>query len=314
MPRGRRRLRSHRRGNDARRNDCPLKTRSKTTMHKVTSEIYTENDQISEELDNGNAVTEFTFKCPSYMIEAASTAEPLNYDSDDDLDVDRDKEGVILIEHSVSTELNLVGLQVWRAAFLLADYILSHQDLFRNQIILELGSGVGLTSIVASYLAKEVICTDINAGDILNLIERNFLRNYTYVRSGFHIEEVNFLNLEWPKKLEEKLQSANIVLAADVIYDDKITDGFVRTLTKLLYTKKKKIIYIALEKRYVFTVADLDTIAPMYEEFLRCVEKYKMNWSVDYINIDFPRYFKYDRVKHLVLMKIQNNTRSVAHT
>ncbi|KAG5343429.1 MET22 protein, partial [Acromyrmex charruanus] len=283
-------------------------------MHKVTSEIYTENDQISEELDNGNAVTEFTFKCPSYMIETESTAEMLNYDSDDDLDVDRDKEGVILIEHSVSTELNLVGLQVWRAALLLADYILSHQDLFRNQIILELGSGVGLTSIVASYLAKEVICTDINAGDILNLIERNFLRNYTYVRSGFHIEEVNFLNLEWPKKLEEKLQSANIVLAADVIYDDKITDGFVRTLMKLLYTKKKKIIYIALEKRYVFTVADLDTIAPMYEEFLRCVEKYKMNWSVDYINIDFPRYFKYDRVKHLVLMKIQNNTRSVAHT
>ncbi|KYN40400.1 Uncharacterized protein C16orf68, partial [Trachymyrmex septentrionalis] len=285
-----------------------------TTMHKVTSEIYTENDQISEELDNGNAVTEFTFKCPSYMIEAESTAETLNYDSDDDLDVDRDKEGVILIEHSVSTELNLVGLQVWRAALLLADYILSHQDLFRNQIILELGSGVGLTSIVASYLAKEVICTDINVGDILNLIERNFLRNYTYVRSGFHIEEVNFLNLEWPNKLEEKLQSANIVLAADVIYDDKITDGFVRTLTKLLYTKKKKIIYIALEKRYVFTVANLDTIAPMYEEFLRCVEKYKMNWSVDYINIDFPRYFKYDRVKHLVLMKIQNNTRSVAHT
>ncbi|XP_018340915.1 PREDICTED: methyltransferase-like protein 22 isoform X3 [Trachymyrmex septentrionalis] len=305
-------------------------------MHKVTSEIYTENDQISEELDNGNAVTEFTFKCPSYMIEAESTAETLNYDSDDDLDVDRDKEGVILIEHSVSTELNLVGLQVWRAALLLADYILSHQDLFRNQIILELGSGVGLTSIVASYLAKEVICTgnentswnpsvenfnpicsnipDINVGDILNLIERNFLRNYTYVRSGFHIEEVNFLNLEWPNKLEEKLQSANIVLAADVIYDDKITDGFVRTLTKLLYTKKKKIIYIALEKRYVFTVANLDTIAPMYEEFLRCVEKYKMNWSVDYINIDFPRYFKYDRVKHLVLMKIQNNTRSVAHT
>ncbi|XP_018340914.1 PREDICTED: methyltransferase-like protein 22 isoform X2 [Trachymyrmex septentrionalis] len=309
MPRGRRRLRSRRRGNN-----CPLKTRSKTTMHKVTSEIYTENDQISEELDNGNAVTEFTFKCPSYMIEAESTAETLNYDSDDDLDVDRDKEGVILIEHSVSTELNLVGLQVWRAALLLADYILSHQDLFRNQIILELGSGVGLTSIVASYLAKEVICTDINVGDILNLIERNFLRNYTYVRSGFHIEEVNFLNLEWPNKLEEKLQSANIVLAADVIYDDKITDGFVRTLTKLLYTKKKKIIYIALEKRYVFTVANLDTIAPMYEEFLRCVEKYKMNWSVDYINIDFPRYFKYDRVKHLVLMKIQNNTRSVAHT
>lgn len=97
-----------------------------------------------------------------------------------------------------------------------------------------------------------------------------------------------------------------------VIYDDKITDGFVRTLTKLL-SKKKKTIYVALEKRYVFTVADLDTAAPMYEEFLCCIEKYKMNWSVDYITVDFPRYFKYDRVKHLILMKIQNNMRSIAY-
>lgn len=105
-------------------------------MHKVTSEIYTENDQISEELDNGSklcstnnwtikimlnahpnvqqlisdAVTEFTFKCPSYMIEAESSAETLNYDSDDDLDVDRDKEGVILI----GTELIIVYSRVYK--------------------------------------------------------------------------------------------------------------------------------------------------------------------------------------------------------
>lgn len=89
-----------------------------------------------------------------------------------------------------------------------------------------------------------------------------------------------------------------------VIYDDKITDGFVRTLSKLLY-RKKKTVYIALEKRYVFTVDDLDATAPMYEEFLYCIKKYKMNWSINYMNIDFPRYFKYDRVKHLVLIKIQ---------
>lgn len=91
-----------------------------------------------------------------------------------------------------------------------------------------------------------------------------------------------------------------------VIYDNKITDGFVRTLSKLLCTKK--IVYVALEKRYVFTVADLETTAPMYEEFLHCIEKYRTNWSIDYISLDFPRYFKYDRVKHLVLMKIQYST------
>lgn len=65
----------------------------------------------------------------------------------------------LLTEHSVSTELNLVGLQVWRGALLLADYVLSYPDLFKDRTILELGSGVGLTGIVASCLAKEVICT-----------------------------------------------------------------------------------------------------------------------------------------------------------
>ena len=55
--------------------------------------------------------------------------------------------------------MKLVGLQLWRGAFLLADFILANPDLFKDKIILELGSGVGLTSIIASSLAKKVICT-----------------------------------------------------------------------------------------------------------------------------------------------------------
>lgn len=63
---------------------------------------------------------------------------------------------------------------------------------------------------------------DINVGGILNLIKRNFLRNHTYVRSNYHIEEVNFLNTEWSKKLEERLQSADIILAADGKFNNSI--------------------------------------------------------------------------------------------
>lgn len=62
-------------------------------------------------------------------------------------------------EHKTLTELRHVGLQVWRGALLLADYILSNPDLFRDKVVLELGSGVGLTSIVACFASKEVICT-----------------------------------------------------------------------------------------------------------------------------------------------------------
>ncbi|KAK2584931.1 hypothetical protein KPH14_002526 [Odynerus spinipes] len=275
------------------------------STHKITSEIFLENDKYSEKLTNGDTVTQFAFKCPSYMMKSKSKAKTVKYDEDDDLDVNREEEDCLNIEHNVSTELQMVGLQVWRGALLLADYILSNPNLFRQKVIMELGSGVGLTSIVASFVAKEVICTDINLGEILKLVQRNFMRNISYVKCKFHVEELNFLNLEWSKSLEEKVNMTDIFIAADVIYDDVITDGFVTTLGKLL-SKGPKTAYIALEKRYVFTIADMETVAPMYEEFLRCIKRRNFNWNIEYIKIDFPRFFKYERVQHMILMKIEN--------
>lgn len=62
------------------------------------------------------------------------------------------------LEHSKSTILNLVGLQVWRGALLLADWLICNNENLPDKTILELGSGVGLTSIVAS-MYKPVLCT-----------------------------------------------------------------------------------------------------------------------------------------------------------
>nr|XP_050860915.1 methyltransferase-like protein 22 isoform X2 [Vespula vulgaris]XP_050860916.1 methyltransferase-like protein 22 isoform X2 [Vespula vulgaris]XP_050860917.1 methyltransferase-like protein 22 isoform X2 [Vespula vulgaris]XP_050860918.1 methyltransferase-like protein 22 isoform X2 [Vespula vulgaris] len=297
------------------------------SIHKITSEIFLEDDKHSEKLTNNSAITQFIFKCPSYMIKSKSKSKikAIEYDEDDDLNIDRDEESVLyigiyflyinlskilkllfILEHSVSTELQMVGLQVWRGALLLADYILSNPDLFKEKIIMELGSGVGLTSIIASFLAKEIICTDINLGEILKLVKRNFMRNISYVKCKFHIEELNFLNLKWSKSLEEKVNMTDIFIAADVIYDDVITNGFVTTLEKLLSKEVPKTAYIALEKRYVFTVANMETVAPMYEEFLRCIQRRNLNWNIEYVKIDFPRFFKYERVQHMILMKIEN--------
>lgn len=62
-------------------------------------------------------------------------------------------------EHSTNTSLNLVGLQIWRGALLLSDWLICNSKKFDNESrILELGSGVGLTSIVASMF-KPVLCT-----------------------------------------------------------------------------------------------------------------------------------------------------------
>lgn len=88
-----------------------------------------------------------------------------------------------------------------------------------------------------------------------------------------------------------------------------MTEAFVATLEKLLRpasNNEPKVIFIALEKRYVFTVANLESLAPCYEYFLECMEKirYKHNWKFESIPISFPQYFNYERVKDLVLLKL----------
>lgn len=96
-----------------------------------------------------------------------------------------------------------------------------------------------------------------------------------------------------------------------MIYDNDITDYFVKTLERILdpndcNASKDKEIYVALEKRYVFTIADLDTMAPCYEHFIQCFNEIrkKNNWKLNLVDTDFPQYFEYERSKDLILMKL----------
>lgn len=160
---------------------------------EVTSEIYEETDFSSVAIASGSefnvsirfaqfktnlfldVISKFRFNLPADTKESASSVEQ---DADSDLIVSRKRnqcieigeiiigalekfcwQGKIFPEHKKSTILKEVGLQVWRGAFLLNDYILCNLDRFSNKKILEIGSGVGLTSILASIYAKKVICT-----------------------------------------------------------------------------------------------------------------------------------------------------------
>ncbi|XP_067003888.2 methyltransferase-like protein 22 isoform X2 [Anabrus simplex] len=226
--------------------------------YKVTSEIH-QNSKVDKSakpiVSPENVVTKFGFKLPSNLGVNSKQEHLIRTDEDGDFILDRsrriEQEDAILIEQSHSTTLELVGLQVWRGALALADFVLFHgQSLFKDKVVLELASGTGLTSIVAAMFAKEVICT--------------------------------------------------------AIYDNDLTEEFVKTLVKILSIPPKKTIFIALEKRYVFTVSDLECVAPCYEHFLSCFNKARSgsHWQVNQIPIDFPQYFNYDRVKELVLWRI----------
>lgn len=88
-----------------------------------------------------------------------------------------------------------------------------------------------------------------------------------------------------------------------MIYDDDITEGLVKTIVKLFKDAQRlSQLYLALEKRYVFTDRQC---APMYEHFLERFQQAKGGFlDLQEVSQDFPKYFDYDRCKELVLMKV----------
>ena len=73
----------------------------------------------------------------------------------------------ILLEHAMSTTLERVGQQVWRGALLMVDYLLTcGSPRLQDSVVLELGVGTGLVSIVAASKAQHIFCT----GNVVRII------------------------------------------------------------------------------------------------------------------------------------------------
>jgi len=81
----------------------------------------------------------------------------------------------ITVQHSGSTNLENVGSQIWKASFLLADYILD-TNIFNDSLCIELGCGIGLVSIIACLKVKHIYVTDFNI-DVLKLCYENLEDN-----------------------------------------------------------------------------------------------------------------------------------------
>ncbi|XP_064112191.1 methyltransferase-like protein 22 isoform X2 [Macrobrachium nipponense] len=241
----------------------------------------------------------------------------VSVDCDGDLQVVRKnqvssrKEEVLLIEHQSATTLDLVGEQVWGGALYLADFILHKPDIFAGKHVLELAAGVGLTAIVAAMFAKQVTVTDIDRGDILKLISRNLNRNAHLLSADTEVKEINFTNHQTIDVMEEHLKNVSVIIVADAIYDNRLTDAFLNTVLRLMSEPPSKTLYLALEKRYVFTLEDMDSIAPCYEylltrlDWLCCQNLSCVEWNIKLLDPLSEQYFTYERNKNLIIYEIQ---------
>ena len=233
---------------------------------------------------------------------------------------------VIVIEHCMSTPLGDVGLQVWQGSLLMCDFILSRVEEFQNCVALELGGGLGLGSITMAMIAKMVFCTDVG-DNILSKCKENVEHNsHLYGLFSDHSSEILVRELDWTKselnqdqtclyswrkKDEENLSKVSVIFAADCIYDNNLTDAVFKTLIKIMNMGCRKTAYISMERRYNFTLSDLDVTCKEYDYFHSHLVKLTsscsdngVKFNASQVTTDFPQYFDYKRVAQLELWQI----------
>ncbi|XP_011886040.1 PREDICTED: methyltransferase-like protein 22 [Cercocebus atys] len=231
---------------------------------------------------------------------------------------------IIRIEHTMATPLEDVGKQVWRGALLLADYILFRQDLFRGCTALELGAGTGLASIIAATVAQTVYCTDVGA-DLLAMCQRNIALNSHLAAAGGGVVKVK--ELDWLKddlctdpevpfswsqeEISDLYNHTTILFAAEVFYDDDLTDAVFKTLSRLAHRLKNACTAIlSVEKRLNFTLRHLDVTCEAYDHFRSCLRALeqladgKLRFVVEPVEASFPQLLVYERIQQLELWKI----------
>lgn len=134
---------------------------------------------------------------------------------------------------NVPSKPDLLGLDIWPAAFELCTYLAAHPSLVLGSTVAELGAGVGLPGLLAARLgAKRVILTDYEPHVVAHVARNAALCGVEDRCSG--------VLLDWTKLdlLPVQHRAAySIVLAADVLYIESIMSGFVDALCSLLDPK-----------------------------------------------------------------------------
>jgi predicted nicotinamide N-methyase len=285
--------------------------------------------------------------CEDSELPPSAPNKRLRYDEDGDVELRRPRPGAaaeyLTITHSMATPIRDVGLQLWLGAFLLCDFVLHFSTCFTDVGALELGCGPGLVGIALARFAapKPLFVTDAFE-KVLILAQQNLELN-----AGRDSGRV--LRLDWTHELRQSatgdmfgwtgadiadLDKVEYLFASDVIYDDSLVDALFLRLRTLL--TGGKVLYMAMEKRYNFSLEELKVAANGYTRFCSHVHVVSPAGGVDpqelmrgvgsgtsstniqggitpepgkfiaqQIRADFPQRFEYQRTKDLELWRIE---------
>jgi len=122
--------------------------------------------------------------------------------------------------------------ELWPSAIGFSRFILNNSNIIQNSSVIELGCGLGLTSM-AIMLQKpnQFLCTDYEH-DALDLARRNFEIN--------HIDLPNFQFLDWREpKLDHSFER---IVASDVLYEKRFFQPILELFNRYLTSNGKIIL------------------------------------------------------------------------
>ncbi|KJE94052.1 hypothetical protein CAOG_04749 [Capsaspora owczarzaki ATCC 30864] len=133
------------------------------------------------------------------------------------------------------------GLAGWPAAHYLAEWLLQHPSAVSGKKVMELGSGTGLVGIVAGTLRPKILIASDYDTHVLSCLRHNLDLNGVLAKGAELPARANATpalveDLDWFRVTERSLQAfgAELVLAADVVYDPDLLDPLCKVLSGLL--------------------------------------------------------------------------------
>jgi hypothetical protein len=221
--------------------------------------------------------------------------------------------------------------QLWRGALLLGDWLL-HCDVPPDAMGVELGAGLGLCSILLGRVCRTVFATDMRGPGLL-FLKRNVARSLTSgSESDVRVRDLNW-SKNWPPEYRAPdrdpdadewnfrqadaaaVADVSVFLAADVLYDTAATVAFCRLLPQILLPAARpdvpgpenagRWLWLSLERRIVFSVAEQRAHAPAVELFFDLLREdgrlVAMQIPIDTI----PQRIEYERTPQLELWRVE---------
>ena len=122
--------------------------------------------------------------------------------------------------------------ELWPSALGLSLFLTQHAELIEGQSVLELGVGLGLTSLVLQKLAPARLLLTDYENDALNLTRENFLLN------GLPLPAMQLMDWRHPVSNEKFTR----IVASDILYEERFFAPLIELFGHLLAAQGKIII------------------------------------------------------------------------